>query len=451
MDHGTSGPIETSFPPTYGLLGLSWGPTFQNLNLSVDDDPYGGLATGGYCSLLSQNLRNVSRSYATTAYYEPIADRPNLKVLTGALVNNVVFGDRKDDEAPLIATGVNFTSGSRSYIVKAKKEVILSAGVTQSPQLLELSGIGGGELLKSLGIDVLIDNPSVGENLQDHAYTSLSFEVADGVPTLDVLRDPAVLEQGIESYRTNRTGPLGQATCSTSYVSYTQLLRSSKITSPLPAYKSAYTANNTDQKNNPSLAKQHELVTRKLRDPKEPFAQEVYNPVAMSMPPPTTGSFVTLLGLLSHPFSRGSIHINSSDPTAYPVIDPRFLSNPIDLDVLTTIAFHLQTIAATQPFASLLKGNGTVYAPGYKFLTDDNVKQHVRATLGELQHPIGTCAMGPRGKGGVVDPKLIVHGTRNLRVVDASVIPIQPVGTIQALVYAVAEKAADIIKDTDYS
>ncbi len=186
---------------------------------------------------------------------------------------------------------------------------------------------------------------------------------------------------------------------------------------------------------------------RKLQDAGEPFAQNILYPIAASFPPPSSGSYVTLFGLLSHPFSRGSIHINSSDPKAYPVIDPRFLSDPTDLKLLADITLHLQVIGTAQPFASLLKGNGTVYGPGNKLLTNDNVEQHVRATLGELQHPIGTCSMRPRVDGGVVDSKFLVHETKNLRVVDASVIPMQPAGTIQALVYAIAEKAADIIKD----
>ncbi|KAI9852918.1 MAG: hypothetical protein M1838_003712 [Thelocarpon superellum] len=441
--HGTSGPIDTSYPPIYNIIGESWNPTYKNLGLASHGDPYGGNTTGSFTTLISQNLQNVSRSFATTGYYKPNAHRPNLKVLTGALVTKVRFATPSSKGAPLVATGVDFTVNGTLHTVKAKKEVILSAGVTQSPQLLELSGIGGAALLKSLGIKVLVANDNVGENLQDHQFTSLGFTANPGVPTADVLNDPAVLQQAITDYTTNRTGLLTEATCSTAYLSFAQLLGLSS-TPPMPASASAQSAS-AQFAAPPGRAKQYELVLKKLLDPQQPFAQEIYTPQGLNFPP-VPGAFITLFGLLSHPFSRGSIHINSTDPTAYPVINPQFLSNPLDVDILGTIALHLQKVARTPPLSDLLMGNGTVYAPGYSFITPANVSQHVRNTLGEFQHPTGTCAMEPQDQGGVVDPRLIVYGTQNLRVVDASVIPLQPVGTIQSLVYAIAEKAADIIK-----
>ncbi|KAI9807242.1 MAG: hypothetical protein M1825_005960 [Sarcosagium campestre] len=445
-DRGENGPVKTSFPPVAPPLAQAWNPTFENLGLAFSGDPYDGLALGSYTTLISQDLKNVSRSSATTAYYKPNSARPNLRVITGALANKIIFQDHPSNGEPLVASGLSFTHGGKTYEIEAKREVILSAGVVQSPQLLELSGIGDASLLESLDINVLFNNTHVGENLQDHVFISLTFEVADGVDTLDLLRDPQVLEQERLKYITNRTGLLAEATSSTAYLSLEQLLRTSKVDSVLSKDSSAYKAPAEDVLRDPGLSKQYELVTSKLLDPKEPVAQELYNRGALIFPAPKTGSYVSMLGLLSHPYSRGSIHINSSDPTAYPVIDPRFLSSSVDLEVLTSIAFHLETIATTQPFASLLKGNGTVYAPGDERLTKANVKQHVKNRLGELQHPLGTCAMQPQDKSGVVDTELKVYGTKNLRVVDASVIPIQPVGTIQSLVYAVAEKAADIIK-----
>ncbi|KAI9845983.1 MAG: hypothetical protein M1837_004389 [Sclerophora amabilis] len=452
--HGSDGPVKASLPPTYGSLSKAWNPTFDNLGLPVTGDPYGGNATGGFTTLLSQDPEKVSRSYATTAHFQPYGLRQNFKVVTGALVNKVLFNDGKGFRLSPLATGVNFTSHGTSYVVRATREVILSAGVVQSPQLLELSGIGSAKILGTRGIDVLVENPNVGENLQDHQSTTLSFEVIDSVATLDALKTPALREQAIEEYTRDRTGLLAGATCSTSYLSYAQLLKSTGKASALPTGADAFKRIMKDLKKNVDglrrdrgLLKQYELVTRKLLDPEQPSAQELYSPVGISFPP-VPGKFLTLFGLLGHSYSRGSIHISSSDPTSPPVIDPQFLSKPHDLEMLTAIAFHLETVATTQPFASLLKGNGTVFAPGNEHLTDENVEQHVRKTLGSSQHALGTCAMGPRLKGGVVDSNLMVYGTENLRVVDASVIPIQPVGAIQSLVYAIAEKAADIIKET---
>lgn len=159
------------------------------------------------------------------------------------------------------------------------------------------------------------------------------------------------------------------------------------------------------------------------------------------------GKFFTLLGVLEHPLSRGSIHIKSSDPQVYPTIDPEYLSNPLDLKILGKIALHIQTVASTKPLSSLLKAEGTVYQPGYQKLTPSNVDEWVRKSIQSEYHPVGTCAMMPKEKGGVVDPKLRVYGTKNLRVVDASIFPMLSSANIQSLVYAVAERAADWIKE----
>ena len=159
------------------------------------------------------------------------------------------------------------------------------------------------------------------------------------------------------------------------------------------------------------------------------------------------GNFFTMLGVLEHPFSRGSVHIQSTDPATYPQIDPRYLSHPFDLKVLSKIALHLQEVAKTAPLNNLLKGNGTVYQPGYFKLSDSNVDNWVRRYLQSEYHPAGTCSMMPRDMGGVVDAKFKVYGAENLRVIDASVLPLLPRGNLQTLVYALAERAADWIKE----
>lgn len=158
-----------------------------------------------------------------------------------------------------------------------------------------------------------------------------------------------------------------------------------------------------------------------------------------------TGNFFSTLGVLEHPFSRGSIHIKSSDPKAYPKIDPKYLSNPFDLQVLGRIALHLQTVAQTPPLSNLLKGSGTVYQPGYHKLTEENVEAWIKENLQSEYHPTGTCAMLPRDKEGVVDERLRAFGVQGLRVVDASIFPLMPRANIQTLVYAIAEMAVEFI------
>jgi choline dehydrogenase len=173
------------------------------------------------------------------------------------------------------------------------------------------------------------------------------------------------------------------------------------------------------------------------------------NITALLTPSPVKypGNYFSMLAVLEHPFSRGSVHITSSDPSAYPAIDPNYLAHPLDLQVLSQILLHLQQVARTPPLSNHLKDGGLVFAPGFYELDESNVEAFARDSFSTEYHPMGTCPMGPRHEGGVVDERLRVHGTRNLRVVDASVFPLQVRGNLASLVYAVAERAADFVKE----
>ena len=456
--HGTSGPIDASYAYSYDVFREAWNPTFDNLGLGVNGDPFDGVSLGGFTTPISQNPDTVTRSYAANGYYEPNANRSNLHVFTNSLVSKILFApcNAPHQSGALTATGVQYTNANgTTCVAKAKKEVILSAGAIQSPQLLELSGIGSAKLLKKLGIEVLVDQPTVGENLQDHVHTSIGFQVDDGLPTFNDLNAPGAFQAALNEYLANKTGLLANAAATVSYLSFQQLLNSAKIPHLLPTNPSAYDPSPSDLKNVPSLKEQYHILTQKLRDPNEAYAEQLFLPAGFNYPaganatqlytaPP--GNFLTLFGFNLHPFSRGSVHITSADPTVYPAIDPRYLSNPLDLAILSTIALQTQALAKTNPFASLLKNNATVYATLYNEITRANVEEHVRQTLTSIYHSVGTCAMLPAKKGGVVDSRLKVYGTTNLRVVDASIVPLLPRGTIQSLIYAVAEKASDLIK-----
>ncbi|ORY71375.1 alcohol/choline dehydrogenase-like protein [Pseudomassariella vexata] len=152
------------------------------------------------------------------------------------------------------------------------------------------------------------------------------------------------------------------------------------------------------------------------------------------------GYFFTLLGALEHPFPRGSVHIPSNNASVHPVIDPQYISHPLDRKLLGIIALHLQKIAQTTPLSELVE------QPGYHKLVEVNVEEWIKKSIQSEYHPAGACAMLPKEKGGVIDAKLKVNGTRNLRVVDPSIFPLLPRANIQTLVYAVAERAANWIK-----
>ncbi|KAK6355148.1 hypothetical protein TWF696_004268 [Orbilia brochopaga] len=443
--HGASGAIKAGFPDWYTEISEAWPRTFAKLGLAVEGDPADGVALGGYTNLLNLDLSSHTRSYAATDYYEPNADRPNLHVFTGSLVRKIVLTKRQGVN---VATGVEFSKDGVVTTIHAAKEVILSAGSYGSPQILELSGIGKANLLRKHGIPVVVDNPNVGENLQDHNYVPLGFEVNDGIFTLDSFRDEAVFNAALQEYLTAKTGPISVSGASSALLSLPQIAGSGY---KLPRYK-------TPARPNPGLAEQYALQLEDIF--KEAVVQELtlgagINPIWQNdtsklfnsgLP---TGNFLSILGVLEHPFSRGSVHIASADPAAYPIIDPKYLSHPLDIEILSKIVLHVQKVARTAPLSNLLKNGGRKYQPGYHEITPANVEAWIKTALQSEFHPSGTCSMLPRAKGGVVDAKFRVYGVQGLRVVDASVFPLLVRANIQSLVYAVAERAAEFIKDDD--
>lgn len=355
-----------------------------------------------------------------------------MHVLTEALVEKVFFS-RQGYKRDLLATGVKFSTKDRSYVVRARKEIILSAGAFGSPKILELSGIGSSKILKENNISVLYHNENVGENLQDHVLIPLGFEAADGQITAEAFRDEKYFNDALIEYTTNHTGPLSTGPCSSALLSYEQLLPTSQKKKIPKGLDQLWTPGR--QAAHPGLALQNQLTREKLLDPTEATAQHVAltggvntSQIANAnafLSNTSPGSYLTLFGVLEHPFSRGTVHVKSSDPTVYPTIDPNYLGEEADLEVLADIMLHLQSIARAEPLASLLKGKGQVFQPGYSELNENNVRAQVKNTLGTEYHPCCTCTMSPRHRGGVVNDRLRVYGTHNLRVVDASIFPLQ--------------------------
>ena len=218
--HGENGPVQDSFPPFYDNFYKAWEPTYKSLGLGPTGDPKDGVAIGAYTTLLTIDPKNASRSYSGNAYYKANAARPNMKVLTGAFAKKIVFDA---SNTPLRATGVTFDVDGHTYTASARCEVVICAGAFQAPHLLEVSGIGNASLLSSKGIEVLYDNPNVGENLQDHILLPLAFEAAPGEATFESLRNETVFTDALAEYTTNHTGPLAAGTCN-AYISFSQVL-----------------------------------------------------------------------------------------------------------------------------------------------------------------------------------------------------------------------------------
>ena len=448
---GTSGPIQSSFPEVHGPLGKAWPETFKNLDFAMTTDPLSGQSSGGFSYLSSIDPKTWERSHAGSAYYAPVADRPNLHLLTDCLVEKILLDE---SESGVKAIGVQFSQDGSSKVRKAKLEVLLCAGVFQSPQILELSGIGPPELLRSHGIRVAVDNPNVGENLQDHPVSGICFEVVDGLPTIDMIRDPSVIQSAMDAYSSTRSGPLTSGFHSVASLPVVELLSEegkAELTELLKTHTQIHSSSRPASQN-----AQNDILRSILESPTDGSViigmgpcqlhfnascqKEIY---AITDP----GNYVCFLVALAHPWSRGMVHINSSSPSTPPTIDPRYLSHPLDQEIFARHLRYIPTIAATQPLASLLKDGGKRLPEKTEVSTLETAKEHIRRNLITNNHPCGTCAMLPKEAGGVVDERLRVYGVRNLRVVDASIFPMIPWGNIQSSVYAVAEKAADLIKE----
>lgn len=165
----------------------------------------------------------------------------------------------------------------------------------------------------------------------------------------------------------------------------------------------------------------------------------------------TDGNYISIVSVLNHPLSRGSVHIQSSDPTSQPILDPKYFSHPLDLELHSRHVLWLETLVATEPMASLLKKDGRKIHVEKAVKDLETAKKMVKELFISHYHVTSTCSMLPQRLGGVVNDRLLVYGVRSLRIVDASIMPMIPRGNTQATVYAIAERASDIIKEDHLS
>jgi choline dehydrogenase len=445
----TSGPIHIAYCPWIWSASKKWVETWKNLGFERETDPRSGVALGGGTVPAFFDPDTATRSYAATGFYAPNAHRPNLSVLVDAHVNKI---ELETSGSEVRATGVHFTAQGKHFIVRAEREVILCAGTVKSPQLLELSGIGSPALLEPHGIPVVVVNEGVGENLRDHPLSFLSFELADGIRSHDSLRDPAVLEEARKEYQQHRTGPMATGFCKDAFVVFKDVL------SDDDKAEVARLVAEIDVVDVPvGVQKQDRIITKFLFSPSVPSSQcSMTNGQLtelrtdgdlISWKPDAPGNHVFLTTNVAHPFGRGSIHITTADPTADPAIDPRYLSHPVDRFMLAKHVQFLQRVSCAEPLASQFKPDGIQVVPFPPNMSDEQALDYVSMTCVSAWHPIGTCAMMPREDGGVVNPRLKVYEIGNLRVVDASIFPIHVQNNVCTMVYAVAEKAADMIKE----
>ncbi|KAI0780702.1 alcohol oxidase [Trametes elegans] len=444
--HGRFGPLQPSFNVLYSNLTSPFVQTLNSLGIPTNSNPYDGNATGIYNTARSiDRAKDLGhRSYAASTYYNISATRPNLQVFSSTQATKILF--QSVNHQSLSALGVNTVAiGPTGFngTLLARREVILSAGALQTPHLLELSGIGNSEILTDLGIKTLIDLPGVGENLQDQSIVQQDFTLTAGWWTFDELRNNATfLDEQEQEYAVNHTGAFAEAESAQAYPPITAVASSDVVQSIRQHAATLAAASGIS----PLTKAQYLMQSKWLHDDAISDLEFILNPTGnvTALPPIPGVSYVTLGAGIMHPFSRGTVHLNSTDPLAPPVIDPQYLSNAVDFESMLEAVRFAQKIAASPPFASAIVAP---HDPPANATDESGLLAYVRAATSPFWHPAGTAAMVPRSLGGVVDPSTLkVYGTSNLRVVDASVIPLLVASHLQTAVYAVAEKASDIIK-----
>ncbi|KAJ7657792.1 GMC oxidoreductase [Mycena polygramma] len=432
--HGTSGPIHTTIPFHYHALDELFQQTLVTKGLKSINDPYGGDLNGTWIANANLDPRTWTRSYAATGYLAPAQDRTNLTVLTEATVTRILFDDPVAGQQ-LTAKGVEFVHNNRTFQVNAKNEVILSAGTIQSPQILELSGIGRPKILEKIGVEMKIELEGVGENVQDHTFVGVSFELTGSPDTYDRMRDPEYMAEALRLYEQG-CGPQRVGITSFAYIPLStatseaeELIRG--------AAESIAAGGNVS----PGRREQLDLQLENLRDDNGVDLEVIAFPgffTKISTPEPEK-TYVTILCVLNHPLSRGTIHAKSANPFDLPTVDPCYFENDFDLEILVQHIKYVRTMVETEPFKS---GVVREIDPGLDCVSDEEIREYIKNTHGTSWHTVGSCSMLPRDKQGVVDPELKVYGTNNLRIVDISIVPIHIAAHTQATAYMIAEKGA---------
>ncbi len=385
--HGTSGPLNVEDRVYTHPLVDAWVDSAAGFGMARNPDFNGATQDGA--GLYQVTCKGGRRWSTDKAYIEPARSRPNLTVALGATARRIEFdGDR--------ASGVTFKQDATEHVARARREVILSGGAVNSPQLLMLSGIGPAEHLVEHGIDVRAALPGVGANLHDHPIVPVIFETHGSTDLMEAQNLTNLLR-----WKVRGTGPLASN-----------------------AGEAGGFFRSRDDLELPDL--QYHVMASGFYD--------------NMLHEPTKRGFVcgpTLVNVAS----RGTVRLRSDNPDWHPAIEPNYFEAPEDLDAMlagTRAAFEL---CRQGPLARYLG------APWHlpEAPSEDDYLAHIRQYAQTLFHPVGTCAMGS-GEDSVVDPQLRVRGVEGLRVIDASVMPMIPRGNTNAPTIMIAEKAADEIR-----
>lgn len=420
QDHGFAGPLTTCISPhmTTGDIHEVFNTTFKALGVPPRDEFCGGELRGFGVQAATQDAADDIREDSAHAYYYPVADRKNLAVLVNTTAARVIWASYNSAAGNVVAAGAEVIRQTGEVsIIYANRDVILSAGALRSPAILEQSGIGQPGVLADFSIDIKVDLPSVGENLQDQTTIS----ILANAPTQNFTGFPAFVAQVSLS---DLFGPN-----TTSF--YQSAL--AKIQD--------YGATIAAQNGGGSNASTQERLLRSQLD-------LLYNSntPAAELVPLGLGNLIGCIFWPLQPFSRGSVHINSTDPLVQPTITPNFFQLDFDSRMAVAAGRFSRKLLTTKPLVNLI--DVSTMTPSFEDVAEDaNDEVWLQWIKNDSKyqpnyHHLGTCAMLPQAMGGVVDNEFRVYGTENVRVVDLSVVPLQVAGHSTALLYAIAEWAS---------
>ena len=368
------------------------------IGFSFNKDMNGASQEGvGNYQITTHNGQRISTS---RAYLRPVMSRKNLTVIMNAHVTRILFEGKR-------ASGVEYKKSGNLNQVNAKREVVLSSGAVNSPQLLQLSGIGPESVLKEANVSVVHHSPAVGKNLQDHLGVSYFYK--SKVRTLNDQLRPwwGKLLQGMR-YILTRTGPLS-----------------------LSINQSGGFVRTRDGLKAPNIQLYFSPVS---------YSLELPGKRAMLSPDPFSAMLLGVSNCKSN--SRGQIRIKSSNPSVAPIIEPNYLSHKDDVQDLLEGVKLLRKLAKTESFSKVILEE---FRPGPECKSDAQLVEDIKNNAWTVFHPSSTCRMGPDPEKDVVDSNRKVYGIEGLRVVDASIFPQLICGNINAATIMVGEKASDLI------
>ena len=390
--HGVGGPLAVSNPRDKHPLAEAYIEAAVSLGYSYNED-FNGAEQEGF-GPTQWNTRNGRRCSTSVAFLKPAHKRKNLTVISEALTSRLLFKGKK-------ATGVEYLRGNQIQTARTQGEVIVAGGAFNSPQLLQLSGVGPSELLQSLGIDVVHDMPGVGENLQDHYNGPIFYRSKEPFTANDIVNNFGTKMLAGVNYVFRRRGLLEMGSvygCGFLYVD------KEAVAPDIQALLMLFSG-------------------EQVGGPPHPF------------------SGFSAVAVLTRPESRGTVMITSSDPHSAPAIQPNYLDAEKDRTTLIGGMRAMREILAQPVIAKYIEAE---HEPGPGVNSDEALLKYIRERGRTSYHPVGTCRMGSDDKA-VVDPRLRVHGMEGLRVVDASIMPTLTSGNTNAPVIMIGEKAADMI------